>query len=266
MFIKVYNFDTSILLGCLVMTVVLGCKPADRVKKNRAPTTKLTSEGTSTSALESKNQAPDDEYKKANLAGPQKKLPYENLFREFVAFQDQMDYENESEFLPVYKLPSPAPMDLTQLKDLIVARDKNLALPAEVEEALRVGQLRPSAIFPFVFCTAQTAFGSYQTKLKNHDFFTKKREPSVFTERSPFPDMVKLDAHWRNGWIPIASNEASIIFVDLDPGPEGEVMQVVLFDQSEFGLKVLSPSLKEFFGSLEARTDDEETEFPYLEF
>ena len=260
------KFKAPILIWCLAFVLTAGC---DRTEQETS-STKQSKQQSDSSGLA--QMTPQTDKVSANLQHRVPKtnaaveFPYEGLYREFISIQNQFDYPEEQDFLPVEDGKSPPLVDVSALQQSIANRDTEIQLPKEFAEALRVGGLRRGGISPFVFCSAKQANDEYLTKLKTHDFFTKQRDPSPFTRSFPEIKMVKIDKGWRNGWIPLAVNEASLIFLDLDPDSDGQFAQVVLYEQSEFILTVLAPNLEEFFKSLPERIDQEETDWPYLKF
>lgn len=259
------------MIWCFVFVVAAGCEwtkqeasLSPRQKKQNSDQSGLqqTTPKINNTPTEINNTPSDRESPRLNATT---EFSFEGLYREFITIQDQFDYPEEQEFLPVKDGKSPPPVDLSTLTQSIANRDTKIELPKEFAEVLRVGGMRRGGISPFVFCSTKQANAVYLNKLKSHDFFTKHREPTVFTQ-NPYNKMVKTDGHWRNGWIPFAANEGSLLFIDLDPDSEGQFAQVVMFDHDEFTLTVLAPNLEKFFRSLPDRIDTGITDWPYLRF
>ncbi|WP_425614710.1 SMI1/KNR4 family protein [Anatilimnocola sp. NA78] len=64
---------------------------------------------------------------------------------------------------------------------------------------------------------------------------------------------VKTDLRWRDGWLPFMDADGDMLFIDLDPGPDGRVGQVVKFYNSDRPRPVIAPSFRSWLSALADR-------------
>jgi cell wall assembly regulator SMI1 len=71
--------------------------------------------------------------------------------------------------------------------------------------------------------------------------------------RAPKHRAVKHDLRWREGWVPFMHSEGDMMLIDLDPGPDGRVGQVVRYYNFELVRPVVAPSFRAWLSGLADR-------------
>ena len=64
---------------------------------------------------------------------------------------------------------------------------------------------------------------------------------------------VKTDLRWRDGWLPFMDADGDMLVIDLDPGPDGRLGQVVKFYNAESRRPVIAPSFRAWLSALADR-------------
>ncbi|MEL6479682.1 MAG: SMI1/KNR4 family protein [Pseudomonadota bacterium] len=126
------------------------------------------------------------------------------------------------------------------------------ALPEELKTLLRLNDGAAEhllVVFPgsWVLNPAAEVAASWKIWADLHDE-DYMRDPEAVTGQS---DRIKQDEHFRLAWIPFAANGmGDSLCIDLDPGPAGQVGQIISQYHDEDTRDVLGDSLAEFLAYL----------------